>query len=113
MQATHRAEAARAGHEHGSADGDMGFGTGLDHAADVLVAGNQRIAHAGEVGHPAGEQKPLGSRAHSAPQRIDDDVASRRSVERKGRKHQTPRLLQNDRQGPQHMQRSCDQTPHM
>ena len=80
-QAAHLAEAAGAGHEHALADAAArSAAPACDDAADRLVAGHQRVAHAGEGRHPAGPEQPLGAGADAAPLDVDDDVARRRAA---------------------------------
>jgi hypothetical protein len=70
-----------AGDEDPLADPGAGIAAGIDHAADRLVPWHERIAHAGEVRHPAGPQQLLGTRGDPAPVDLDPDVAAAHRIE--------------------------------
>ena len=93
MQAAHLAEAVRARHEHRGADSDPRVGTGADYSANRLVAGDEGIAHAGKLRHPAAEQQPFGPGADAGPTAFDDDLVGTRLVERERSEREALRLL--------------------
>ncbi len=92
------AEAAGAGHEHGLSDAQATAGLGLDHRADRLVAGHQRIPHAGKGWHPAGPEQALGPRADAAPGDGNGRVALSRGGERETVERQVLRSFKDDGQ---------------
>ena len=101
-QAAHGAEATRAGNENRVARLQARLRAGFDDRSDGFIAGNQRIAHAGEGRHPAGKEQALGAGADAAPTGLDHDIARRRRVELEPREREALRLLQDDGERTRH-----------
>ncbi len=101
-ESAHGSKTCRARRKDALTDGKAALRAGFDHFADGLIAGHERIAHAGEIGHAPSVEKSFSAGADAAPVRCNDDIRVAGRVDRQAAERQPSGLLKDDGERIQH-----------
>ena len=95
-QAARALEAIGTRHKDVLADRERAGRVGRNHASDRLVAGNERVAHAGKRRHCSGVEQPFGAGADRTPFERHNSVAGLFGLQRELAQCDLPGLCKGD-----------------